>query len=73
MLAWVAALAASAAVASQSPRFLSAQVAGGSAQDVAGTIARKCGEVSGGLRLRPDYWPERGGMDGFFMARLRLS
>lgn len=25
----------------------------------------------GGLRLRPDYWPERGGMDGFFMARLR--
>ncbi|MBK4214491.1 RNA methyltransferase [Paracoccus caeni] len=25
----------------------------------------------GGIRLRPDYWPERGGMDGFFMARLR--
>ncbi|MDO5529299.1 MAG: RsmB/NOP family class I SAM-dependent RNA methyltransferase [Paracoccus sp. (in: a-proteobacteria)] len=25
----------------------------------------------GGLRLRPDYWPERGGMDGFFIARLR--
>nr|WP_252733937.1 transcription antitermination factor NusB [Paracoccus marinaquae] len=25
----------------------------------------------GGLRLRPDYWPDRGGMDGFFMARLR--
>jgi 16S rRNA (cytosine967-C5)-methyltransferase len=25
----------------------------------------------GGLRLRPDYWAERGGMDGFFMARLR--
>lgn len=24
-----------------------------------------------GLRLRPDYWAERGGMDGFFMARLR--
>ncbi|MDP3262223.1 MAG: transcription antitermination factor NusB [Tabrizicola sp.] len=24
----------------------------------------------GGLRLRPDYWAERGGMDGFFMARL---
>jgi 16S rRNA (cytosine967-C5)-methyltransferase len=22
----------------------------------------------GGLRLRPDYWGERGGMDGFFMA-----
>jgi 16S rRNA (cytosine967-C5)-methyltransferase len=22
----------------------------------------------GGLRLRPDYWAERGGMDGFFMA-----
>lgn len=24
-----------------------------------------------GLRLRPDYWPERGGMDGFFIARLQ--
>ena len=26
---------------------------------------------AGGLRLRPDYWGGRGGMDGFFMARLR--
>ena len=25
----------------------------------------------GGLRLRPDYWRERGGMDGFYMAVLR--
>lgn len=25
----------------------------------------------GGLRTRPDYWADRGGMDGFFMARLR--
>ncbi len=24
----------------------------------------------GGLRLRPDYWPDRGGMDGFYMAVL---
>jgi len=24
----------------------------------------------GGLRLRPDYWADRGGMDGFFMVRL---
>lgn len=24
----------------------------------------------GGLRLRPDYWAEKRGMDGFFMARL---
>lgn len=24
----------------------------------------------GGLRLRPDFWPERGGMDGFFIACL---
>jgi 16S rRNA (cytosine967-C5)-methyltransferase len=23
------------------------------------------------LRLRPDYWAEKGGMDGFFLARLR--
>ena len=26
----------------------------------------------GGLRLRPDYWPEIGGMDGFYIASLRL-
>lgn len=26
---------------------------------------------AGGLRLRPDHWAERGGMDGFFMARLQ--
>ena len=25
----------------------------------------------GGLRLRPDYWADKGGMDGFFLARLR--
>ena len=25
----------------------------------------------GGLRTRPDHWPDLGGMDGFFMARLR--
>jgi 16S rRNA (cytosine967-C5)-methyltransferase len=24
----------------------------------------------GGLRLRPDYWPEMGGMDGFYIAVL---
>ncbi|MFY0308623.1 RsmB/NOP family class I SAM-dependent RNA methyltransferase [Leisingera sp. D0M16] len=27
----------------------------------------------GGLRLRPDYWAERGGMDGFYMILLRKS
>lgn len=27
---------------------------------------------AGGLRLRPDFWAERGGMDGFFMVRLRV-
>ncbi len=25
----------------------------------------------GGLRLRPDYWPDLGGMDGFYMVLLR--
>lgn len=25
----------------------------------------------GGLRLRPDYWPDTGGMDGFFIACLQ--
>lgn len=24
----------------------------------------------GGIRLRPDYWADRGGMDGFYMAQL---
>jgi 16S rRNA (cytosine967-C5)-methyltransferase len=24
----------------------------------------------GGLRLRPDYWPDLGGMDGFYIAVL---
>jgi len=28
-------------------------------------------DAGGGLRLRPDYWPGRGGMDGFYMARLK--
>lgn len=27
----------------------------------------------GGLRLRPDYWPDAGGMDGFYIALLRRS
>ena len=27
--------------------------------------------AQGGLRLRPDYWPDRGGMDGFFIACLQ--
>lgn len=26
-----------------------------------------------GLRLRPDYWPDAGGMDGFFIAALRRA
>lgn len=29
--------------------------------------------AQGGLRLRPDYWADRGGMDGFFMVRLRKA
>ena len=27
----------------------------------------------GGLRLRPDYWADKGGMDGFFMVALERS
>lgn len=26
-----------------------------------------------GLRTRPDYWPERGGMDGFYAALLNKA
>ncbi|MCX7643870.1 MAG: 16S rRNA methyltransferase [Rhodobacteraceae bacterium] len=29
--------------------------------------------AEGGLRLRPDVWPEAGGLDGFYMARLERS
>ncbi|MFD2813592.1 RsmB/NOP family class I SAM-dependent RNA methyltransferase [Paracoccus aerius] len=29
--------------------------------------------AEGGLRTRPDFWADRGGMDGFFMARLRKA
>lgn len=28
--------------------------------------------LEGGLRLRPDYWADLGGMDGFYMAALRV-
>ncbi|OYW51864.1 MAG: 16S rRNA methyltransferase [Rhodobacterales bacterium 32-66-7] len=28
---------------------------------------------TGGLRLRPDHWADRGGMDGFFMVQLRSA
>lgn len=27
----------------------------------------------GGVRLRPDYWSEKGGMDGFYMVALRFK
>ncbi|ARE40469.1 16S rRNA m(5)C 967 methyltransferase [Rhodovulum sp. P5] len=29
--------------------------------------------AGGGLRLRPDFWPDLGGMDGFFVAGLRKA
>lgn len=29
--------------------------------------------AEGGLRLRPDFWAERGGMDGFYIACLRRN
>ena len=28
--------------------------------------------AEGGLRMRPDYWADRGGMDGFYLAGLRM-
>ena len=36
-------------------------------------VAKDWWTPAGGLRLRPDYWSDKGGMDGFFMARLRRS
>jgi 16S rRNA (cytosine967-C5)-methyltransferase len=29
--------------------------------------------AEGGLRLRPDYWADKGGMDGFFMVALKRA
>lgn len=40
------------------------------ALDVPG-IAPEWITEEGGLRLRPDHWPEQGGMDGFYIACLR--
>lgn len=34
-------------------------------------IAPSWVSAEGGLRLRPDYWPDLGGMDGFYIACLR--
>ncbi|MFT5637260.1 MAG: 16S rRNA (cytosine967-C5)-methyltransferase [Paracoccaceae bacterium] len=31
------------------------------------------GAAQGGIRLRPDFWAEKGGMDGFYMALLQKS
>jgi 16S rRNA (cytosine967-C5)-methyltransferase len=40
-------------------------------QPKASGIAPEWITQDGGLRLRPDYWADQGGMDGFFIARLR--
>lgn len=37
----------------------------------AGWIEETWRAPGGGLRLRPDYWADRGGMDGFYIAALR--
>ena len=29
--------------------------------------------IEGDVRTLPSYWPDRGGMDGFFIARLRRT
>lgn len=34
-------------------------------------VARDWLSEEGGVRLRPDYWPDTGGMDGFYIACLR--
>ena len=39
------------------------------ALDVAGVEAAWITE-EGGLRLRPDFWADKGGMDGFYIACL---
>ena len=41
------------------------------ALDLPGLKADWCNDM--GLRLRPDYWADAGGMDGFFIAALRKA
>lgn len=36
-------------------------------------IAPEWVSAEGGLRLRPDFWPDLGGLDGFFIAVLRRA
>jgi len=36
-------------------------------------IAPEWLDGAGSLRLRPDYWADRGGMDGFFAAMLTIG
>lgn len=38
--------------------------------DLPGGLQSEWLDAQGLLRLRPDYWPEQGGMDGFFAAML---
>jgi len=40
------------------------------ALDIAG-IDPEWRTEEGGLRLRPDYWADIGGMDGFYIVQLR--
>lgn len=42
----------------------------GAARDIPG-VDPAWHTSEGGLRLRPDYWGDQGGMDGFYMALLR--
>ena len=36
-------------------------------------IPQEWHSAEGGLRLRPDFWPDLGGLDGFYMAVLRRT
>ena len=36
-------------------------------------LERSWTREGGGIRLRPDYWRDRGGMDGFFMIALEIG
>jgi len=38
-----------------------------------GGVAPEWITTEGGLRLRPDFWADQGGMDGFYIACLRKA
>ncbi len=60
--------AQAAAFLADTPSFVPAPIAPGEVPDLAQALTPQ-----GALRTLPSHWPERGGLDGFYVARFRRS